>query len=59
MPEGKLKIVGIPGGVPKFEEKTWISRRVNKKKWKISENRLERETNLKKSISSTLGTRII
>ena len=31
MPEGKLKIVGIPGGVPKFEEKTWISR-VNTKK---------------------------
>ena len=35
MPEGKLKIVGIPGGVPKFEEKTWISRRVNTKKVEI------------------------
>ena len=41
MPEGKLKIVGIPGGVPKFEEKTPKKRGFPggsiQKKWKISE----------------------
>ena len=25
----RVKVVGIPGGIPKFEEKTWISRGVN------------------------------
>ena len=29
------KVVEIPGGTPKIEEKTWISRGVNAKKWKI------------------------
>ena len=32
---GRVKVVGIPGDIPKVEEKTWISRGVNAKKWKI------------------------
>ena len=29
---GIVKVFGIPGGMPKFVEKTWISRVVNAKK---------------------------
>ena len=32
---GRVKVVGIPGDIPKIEEKTWIFRGVNAKKWKI------------------------
>ena len=31
-----MKVVGIPGGMSKFEGKTRISKGVNEKKWKIS-----------------------
>ena len=30
-----VKLVGIPGGMQKFEGKTWISRGVNEQKCKI------------------------
>ena len=33
--EGRVKVVGIPGGYTNIEEKTYISRGVNAKKWKI------------------------
>ena len=32
---GRVKIVGIPEGTPKIEEKTWISRGFDAKKWEI------------------------
>ena len=32
---GRVKVVGIPGGISKFEGKTRISKEVNAKKWKI------------------------
>ena len=32
---GRVKVVGIPGGTPKIEGKTWISWGVDVKKWKI------------------------
>ena len=33
---GRVKVVGIQGGLSKFKGKTWISRGVNAKKVKIS-----------------------
>ena len=32
---GRVKVVGIPGGLSKFEGKTRIFNGVNAKKWKI------------------------
>ena len=33
---GRVKLVGVPGGIQKFERKMWISKRVNAKKMKNS-----------------------
>ena len=32
--KGRVKVVGISGGMPEFEEKTWIFREVEAKKFK-------------------------
>ena len=34
--KGRVKVVGISGGMPEFEEKTWIFREVDAKKFKNS-----------------------
>ena len=57
---GRVKVVGIPGGISKFEGKTRISKGVNAKKWKIpgGHDKIDwksRGSTSKKLISSTRG----
>ena len=57
---GRVKAVGIPGGTPKIQEKTWIFREVDAKNGKFQGGHdkfdwKSRESTTKKSISSTGG----
>ena len=42
----RVKVVGIPGGMSKFEGKTRISRGVNAKKWKILGGQLQKKNDI-------------
>ena len=57
---GRVKVVGIPGGISKFEGKTRISKGVNANKWKNARGHdnidwKSRGSTSKKLISSTGG----